>query len=53
MTRTAALFLLFLLCWRMLVLGTCAYVVFWQGHSGWWFLLAILLCSGDISEKSK
>lgn len=26
-----------------LILGGCAYVVFWRGASGWWFVLAILL----------
>jgi hypothetical protein len=27
------------------VLATCTYVVFWRDASGWWFLLALLLCS--------
>lgn len=30
-----------------MILGGCAYLVFWKGHSGWWFALAILL-SGSI-----
>lgn len=29
--------------YRLAVLGTCAYVVFGLGYSGWWFLLALLL----------
>jgi hypothetical protein len=28
---------------RLIILGTTAYVVFGLGHSGWWFLFAILL----------
>lgn len=30
-----------------MIIGGCAYIVFWKGHSGWWFVLAILL-SGAI-----
>lgn len=29
------------------VLGFTAYVVFWKGRSGWWFLLAMILCSSE------
>jgi len=32
------------LLWDVLVSGTIAYVVFWRGRSGWWFLLLIILC---------
>ena len=32
--------------WLVLAMGTCTYLVFWMGHSGWWFALAILLASG-------
>jgi len=39
--------------WAFSVLGTCAYAVFWQGHSGWWFLLAIMLCSGRSYHTEK
>ena len=28
---------------NMMILGCTAYVVFWKGHSPWWFLLAIIL----------
>ena len=36
-----------------LLIGT-SYVVFWLGHSGWWFVLALLLMSvGDTDEKKK
>ena len=38
----------YILCkflWAGAVLGTCTYVVFWKGFSGWWYCLAILLLS--------
>lgn len=41
--------LAFAYAWCVVVFGTCTYLVFWQGHSGWWFLLAFLLCSGASS----
>ena len=25
------------------IISGCAYLVFWKGHSGWWFLLAVVL----------
>lgn len=37
--------------WNIIVLGTTAYVVFWLGHSGWWFLFA-LICCGSFSEAA-
>jgi hypothetical protein len=33
--------------WCVLVMGSCTYVVFWMGQSGWWFALAVLLCTGN------
>jgi hypothetical protein len=42
MTETVWVVLLTML-WNATVLGVCAYAVFWLGHSGGWFLLAILL----------
>lgn len=32
------------LAWCSAAVFGCAYVVFWKGASGWWFLLALLLC---------
>lgn len=29
--------------WDFACLGLCSYEVFWRSHSGWWFLLAIML----------
>ena len=31
--------------YSLIVLGVCAYVVFWLGFSGWWFVLALVLLS--------
>ncbi len=29
--------------WAAFIVGGCAYIVFGLGHSGWWFLLALVL----------
>ena len=34
----------------LIVLGACGYVVFGLGHSGWWFLLALIFI--EISPKA-
>ena len=34
------------LVWNVLVISGCGYAVFYQGHSGWWFLLALILLQG-------
>lgn len=42
--------------WGLLVIGTCTYLVFWQGHSGWWYVLAVGLAGWDAPQyfrKSK
>lgn len=40
--------------WMAFCLVGCAYVVFWKGFSGWWFLLAILLALGaNVTINSK
>ena len=33
--------------WCVLVWGTCTYLVFWKGNSGWWYVLASLITEGD------
>lgn len=38
--------------WKMTVIGTCTYLVFWRDHSGWWYLLAILLCGGGVANNA-
>jgi len=40
------------LLWDAAVIGTLFYVVFWRGHSGWWFLLAIPLCGSTTLYKA-
>ena len=32
------------LVWAVFIIGGCSYIVFWKGHSGWWFALALPLC---------
>lgn len=29
--------------WDTLVFGATGYLVFWRGHSGWWFVMAFVL----------
>lgn len=31
--------------WSISIMAGCTYIVFWMGHSGWWFLLAIFLAA--------
>lgn len=37
--------------WTVLVFSVTTYLVFWKGHSGWWYLLALLLASASLSTK--
>lgn len=39
----ALTYLIYILAFETLVLGGCGYAVFVLGHSGWWFLPAVLL----------
>ncbi len=39
----AITYLIYILAWEFLVIGGCAYLVFWRGLSGAWFVLAIFL----------
>lgn len=39
--------------WNLTILGVTAYVVFWMGHSGWWFLLAVFLLWTTKSSEDK
>jgi membrane protein YdbS with pleckstrin-like domain len=32
-----------MIAWALLIVCGCAYVVFWRGESGWWWVLAIVL----------
>jgi hypothetical protein len=38
-------YLIYTIFWEGLCIGGTAYLVFWRGHSGWWFLLAVMLSS--------
>lgn len=45
----------YILCsyiWGAACLGVCTYLVFWLDHSGWWYLLAILLASNSTSTNA-
>jgi hypothetical protein len=44
-------YLLYVLFYETLVIGGCGYVVFGLGHSGWWFLLAVLFSCGTYSPE--
>jgi len=37
--------------WGASVIAGTSYLVFWEGHSGWWFLLAIFLMSASTAKK--
>lgn len=39
----ALTYLIYIVFYEALVIGGCAYLVFWQHHSGWWFVLAAML----------
>lgn len=53
MNWPTAFVLLALMTFRAAILGVTAYAVFWLGYSGWWFLLAIILCSGSDAAEEK
>ena len=36
-------YLIYIVLFEALVLGGCGYAVFVLGHSGWWFVLAVVL----------
>ena len=49
---------LLILPYNAFLISGCAYLVFWKGHSGWWFLLAVVLLKSvetndDAKEKTK
>jgi len=33
-------YLIYIVLYEAFIVGGCAYIVFWQGNSGWWWLLA-------------
>jgi hypothetical protein len=44
---------LFDLLWAVFVLAGCAYLVFGLGHSGWWFLLALVFLDRSFVHGEK
>lgn len=44
-----AVFLKFV--WTVTVISVTTYLVFWKGHSGWWYLLALILCGSGSSSS--
>lgn len=36
-------YLIYILFWEAMIFGGTGYVVFWLGHSGWWFALATVI----------
>lgn len=41
----AVSWLLYIVIWDGGIIAGCAYIVFGLGHSGWWFVLAVFLCT--------
>jgi len=46
------IFAIYSILYESLVLGGTGYVVFFMGHNGWWFLLAVLMSSNQLKAKS-
>lgn len=53
MTGDVVLIVWFLadVAWGAFLFGGCAYLVFWRGNSGWWFVLALILGPALGGEK--
>lgn len=47
----AITYLIYTIIWDVGIMGGCAYLVFWQGHSGWWFALAVIICSSSYKPE--
>jgi hypothetical protein len=50
-SSTATVTVICIFLWFFGVWGTVAYAVFALGHSGWWFLLALLITGGGVKIK--
>lgn len=46
-----AIIILFIVAWNVIILIGTAYIVFWLGFSGWWWVLAVVLMSGSASSS--
>lgn len=40
------------LIWDIICVGGCTYLVFWRGHSGWWYILALAVCDSSTMYKA-
>jgi hypothetical protein len=40
---TYIIYALYLLFWGVFIIGGCSYIVFFKGHHGAWFVLAVAL----------
>ena len=38
-------YLIYIILWKAMIFGGTGYVVFMLDHSGWWFLLALVIAS--------
>jgi hypothetical protein len=44
-------YMIYIICYETLIVGGCGYVVFFLGHSGWWFVLAGIFSAAAYSPK--
>jgi len=44
-------FLIYIILWDVGILVGTSYLVFAKGHSGWWFLLAIVIMYSSFKPK--
>ena len=44
-------YLIYIILYETLIIGGCGYVVFGLGHSGWWFVLAVLFSGAAYTPK--
>ena len=39
------------ICYEAIIWGLFGWAVFWQGYSGWWMLLAVVLSGAQLKPK--
>lgn len=47
----AAIFAAYSVAYEAIIWGVFGYAIFWQGHSGWWVLVALLLSGSQLKPK--
>jgi hypothetical protein len=50
MTKNYKFDTIMLFLWNGLIIGGCSFIVFGLGHSGWWFLLSLILLAKRSDE---